>query len=187
MSLFEFLMVLVSIIIGLGVAEILTGVARQIRERESNQGYWIHSVLVLVMFLALLQQWWEIWGLRFVLEWTFHGLIMMLAGPVGLNLIAHLLFPEPVSGANFREYYYEEMRPIWWLAAATVTLATMFRPLIFDQDLLSAENATSFVFLFGFVTLAISRRVILHSMFVPITLLLVLLDVFQWTFVLGPN
>jgi hypothetical protein len=29
MSLFEFLMVLVSIIIGLGIAEILTGVARQ--------------------------------------------------------------------------------------------------------------------------------------------------------------
>jgi hypothetical protein len=35
MSLFEFLMVLVSIIIGLGMAEILTGVARQVRCRGS--------------------------------------------------------------------------------------------------------------------------------------------------------
>ena len=39
MSLFEFLMVLVSIIIGLGIAEVLTGVARQLRSRESTQGY----------------------------------------------------------------------------------------------------------------------------------------------------
>ena len=34
MSLFEFLMVLVSIIIGLGLTEILTGVARMIRCRD---------------------------------------------------------------------------------------------------------------------------------------------------------
>jgi hypothetical protein len=45
MSLFEFLMVLVSIIIGLGIAEILTGVARQIRCRGSIHRYWVHSVL----------------------------------------------------------------------------------------------------------------------------------------------
>ena len=45
MSLFEFLMVLVSIIIGLGIAEILTGIARQIRCRSSIQGYWVHSIL----------------------------------------------------------------------------------------------------------------------------------------------
>jgi len=187
MSLFEYLMVLVSIIIGLGVAEILTGVARQIRERETSQGYWVHSVVVLSIFFALLQQWWESWSLRVVLEWTFPGLVMLLAGPIGLFLIAHLLFPEPASGAKFREYYYGAMRPLWWLAAATVVLATMFRPLIFDQDLFSAQNATSFVFVFGFIALATSRRPILHTIFVPVILLLVLLDVFQWTFVLGPN
>jgi len=39
MSLFEFLMVLVSIIIGLGVAEVLTGIARQFRTRGSTQRY----------------------------------------------------------------------------------------------------------------------------------------------------
>ena len=185
MSLFEFLMVLVSIIIGLGVAEILTGVARQIRERESTQGYWVHSVLVLALFFALLQQWWEIWSLRGVSEWTFLGLIMMLTGPVGLYLIAHLLFPEPMPGANFREYYYGTMRPIWWLGVATTVLATLFRPLIFDQELLTVENASSFVGCIGFAILAISQRVALHSMLVPFFLVLVLIDIFLADFILG--
>jgi len=54
MSLFEFLMVLVSIIIGLGVAEVLTGIARQFRTRGSTQRYWVHSILVAVIFFALL-------------------------------------------------------------------------------------------------------------------------------------
>lgn len=185
MSLFEFLMVLVSIIIGLGIAEILTGVARQIRCRGSTRGYWVHSLLVGTIFVALVQQWWEIWGLRVVPEWSFVGLVMMLGGPVGLFLIAHLLFPEPMQGADFRRYYDGEMRPVWWLAAMTVVLATLFRPLVIGSDLLSLDNATSLVFLFGFAALGISRRPIIHAILVPTFLLLLLLDIFQWTFVIG--
>jgi len=185
MSLFEFLMVLVSIIIGLGIAEILTGIARQVRCRGSVHGYWVHSALATGIFFALLQQWWEIWGLRVVPEWTFHGLVMMLTGPVGLFLVAHLLFPEPMQGANLREYYHGVMRPIWWLAAVTVVLATIFRPLIFGSNLFSPDNATSFLLFFGFIALAISRRAVLHAILVPVILLLVLLDIFQWNFVIG--
>ncbi len=187
MSLFEFLMVLVSIIVGLGIAEVLTGIARLIRCRGSIQGYWVHSVVVTVIFFALLQQWWEIWGLRVAPEWTFHGLLMMLTGPVGLFLIAHLLFPEPMQGANLREYYYGAMRPIWWLGAVTVVLATLFRPLIFDSDLLSPDNATSFLFFFGFIALATTKRPILHAIILPASLLLIILDIFQWNFVIGSN
>jgi hypothetical protein len=185
MSLFEFLMVLVSIIIGLGIAEILTGVARQIRCRGSTRGYWVHSLLVVTIFVALLQQWWEIWGLRVVPEWSFIGLALMLSGPVGLFLIAHLLFPEPMHGADFRRYYDGDMRPVWWLAALTVALATLFRPLVIGSHLLSLENATSLIFFVGFVALAISRRPIIHAILVPSFLLLLLLDIFQWSFVIG--
>jgi hypothetical protein len=60
MSHFEFLMVLVSIIVGLGVAEILTRVARQLRWRECTNGYWVHSCSVTLVFLALLQSWREL-------------------------------------------------------------------------------------------------------------------------------
>lgn len=55
MSIFEFLMVLVSIIIGLGIAEILRGIARHIRNRDSVSVYRVHSIVVILVFLALLQ------------------------------------------------------------------------------------------------------------------------------------
>lgn len=185
MSLFEFLMVLVSIIIGLGLAEILTGVARQIRCLGSTRGYWVHSLLVATIFVALLQQWWEIWGLRVVPEWSFIGLVMMLSGPVCLFLIAHLLFPEQMHGADLRRYYHGDMQPVWWLAALTVALATLFRPVVIGSNLMSLENATSFIFFFGFTALAISKRSIIHATLVPCFLLLLLLDILQWSFVIG--
>jgi hypothetical protein len=184
-SLFEFLMVLVSIIIGLGLAEILTGVARLIRGRASIEGYWVHAVAVVTIFTALLQQWWEIWSLRSAPEWTFLGLLMMLCGPVGLFLMAHLVFPEPLHDVKLRTYYYEGMRPIWWLATVTVVMATLFRPLAFGDDLFSASNATSFLFVIGFVALAVSKRPLLHTVIVPFFLVLLLLDIFEWSFVVG--
>lgn len=187
MSLFEFLMVLVSIIVGLGIAEVLTGIARMIRCRASITNYWVHSVAVAVVFFALLQQWWEIWGLRVVSEWTFISLLMMLAGPVGLFLIAHLLFPHPMEGENIRDYYYGEMRPLAGLAALAVLLATLFRPVIFGSDLLVSDNATSFVFFFGFIALATSKHPKLHAAVWPIFLFLLLLDILNWSYAISSD
>ena len=83
------------------MAEVLTGVARMISYRDTVKAYWIHSTFILIVFLALLQQWWEIWGVREVASWTFAGLLMMLGGPIGLFLIANLLFPDPVNGTDY--------------------------------------------------------------------------------------
>lgn len=53
MDRFEFLMVLLSIIVGLGISEILTNVARQIRARKSVQGFWVHSGVVVMLTLNI--------------------------------------------------------------------------------------------------------------------------------------
>ena len=177
MSLFEFLMVLVSVIVGLGIAEILTGTARTIRHRKSINGYWLLGVVVVLLFVALLQQWWEIWEFHAVSAWTFHGLLMMLAGPVGLFLMAHLVFPEPMQGANLQEHYYGAMRPMWWLGMVTITASTLFRPLIFQGDLIAIEEVTSFIGFFTLLALAVSKNRVLHTVLVPSLLLLIVLDV----------
>jgi hypothetical protein len=185
MDLFEFLMVLVSIIIGLGIAEILTGLARALRSQESVRHYWVHSVLVLTVFIAQIQQWWESWGLREAPQWSFFALLMMLMGPVCLFLMAHLLFPERLEGSDLREYHYGPMRPIWWLGAVAVVVATSFRPLAFGEPFFSAENATSFPIFLSFILLFRSKREALHAFLVPLLLLLLLLDILHWSSVIG--
>ncbi len=173
-------MILVSLIVGLGIAEILTGVARQIRYRRSSMSYWVHSCGVTLIFFALLQTWWELWVLRDEAEWMFSGLVLMLAPPVGLYLIAHLIFPSPIQGANFKDYYYSEMYPVWWLGVLVAIAATLFKPLAFGQDLVHADNAASVLMVVGFVVLATSKNVVLHSILVPVFLSLLLWDIFWW-------
>ena len=174
-------MVLVSIIVGLGVAEVLTGVARQIRFRDSSVGYWVHACAVAIIFFALLQNWWELWVLRDAAQWNFLGLVLMLLPPSALYLVAHLIFPDSIQGAKFRTHYYGEMRPIWWLAVFATIASTLFKPLAFRVELFNLDNAASVPMVVGLIVLARSKNVVLHSVLVPAFLMVLLWDVLWWT------
>ena len=104
-----------------------------------------------------------------------------LAGPVGLFLIAHLAFPVPTQGANFRDYYYGPMRAVWVIAAITVMMATLFRPVVFGWDLIVPDNATSLIFFAGFALLSVSKSPTLHAATMSTFLFLVLLDILRWS------
>lgn len=170
-------MVLVSLIIGLGIAELLTGVAQTIRNRDTLRFYWIHTTFVLIVFLALLQQWWEIWGVRNTPAWTFPGLVMMLGGPIGLFLIAHLIFPEPVSGSDYKSYYYEKMGPALWVAVFTVMVSVTFRPVILGSELFALDNMSSFLLVTIFISMTFTRNPWFHGVVVPLVLFGLLADI----------
>ena len=187
MDLFEFLMVMVSIIIGLGISELLTGVARLIRSRSETTIYWVHLVLVAAIFIILIQQWWEFWQLRELQEWTFAIVLLYLGKLVGLYLIAHLLFPEPVRGADLRAYYYGDMRAAWWLGIATVIMAMTFWPVAIGHPLFIADNVSTWVALGSFIVLALSKRPMLHMTLVPLFSLLAVWDVVEFSFVVSGN
>jgi hypothetical protein len=185
MDLFEFLMVLVSIIVGLGIAEILTGVARLLRARAEVRYYWVHGVLTVVIFVSMLQQWWEIWGLRDTPSWSFLALLQMLVAPICLFLIAHLMLPDQLRGAELEGYYHGPMRPVWVLGIVAICGSTSFRPLVFGVPLFSPDNLTSFFGLLAFgVLLATSKRSV-HAVVVPLVLVGLLWDVLTWTAVIG--
>ena len=185
MSLFEFLMVMVSIIIGLGISELLTGVARLIRSRDETRAYWVQLVLVAAVFIVLVQQWWEFWQLRELQEWTFALVLLYLAELVGLYLIAHLLFPEHVRGADLRAYYYGEMRAVWWIGIVTILIAMTFWPVAVGHPVFVVDNLSTLVGLVSFLILGVSQRPSLHATLVPLFFLLAVWDVVEFSFVVS--
>ncbi len=177
MDRFSFVMVLLSIIVGLGVTELLTNVARQIQNRKKGQFYWVHSVLVALVFVALLQQWWESWDQRLVETWTFPILLLMLGGPIGLYIISHLLFPNDFEGVDFKAFYYENPKAIYLIGSATVIFASIYRPLSFGDRLVDPDNAASVVIFLVFLVLAATRRKTVHEILVPMLFAAVVFDV----------
>jgi len=181
MGLFEFIMVLLSIIVGLGIAELLTGVANTLQNRHTVRVYWVHAALTAAIFLALVQQFWEAWGLRYVDVWGFGAMLQMLAAPICLYLCARLLFPDPIKDCDLEVHYYDTMRPVWVLLGIGTLVSTTFRTLAFDAPLLVAENLTSLIILIGVAALWVVQHRAVHAFAVSLALILVIGDIAVWT------
>ena len=163
MQAFEFLMVLQSIIIGLGMAEILSGLGQLLRAKGTTRIYWLHSVLVFVILMALVLHWWDSWDLQRTTEWTFPAVLIFVLGPIILFLLSDLAFPETATGCDLEEYYYAHTRQIWGLAALYVVVAMSFGPLVFNTHLITAKNLIRGGGLVLCAVLAVSRRKSLHA------------------------
>lgn len=185
MNLFEFLMILLSLIVGLGLAEILSGFARFLKRDGAHEFSWLHSAVSLIVFVGLLQTFWESWGLRSIEEWSFPAMLLMLGSPILLYTIAHVVFPEPEQSVSLEDYYFERARLIWVLAGLTVIVGTLFRPVAFDMPLLVVDNASAVPTLAVCGLLGYVRVRWLHRLLVPAALIIVLLDTLAISYSIG--
>lgn len=176
MGLFEFLMILLSVIIGLALTELLTGVASLLRVRETIHFYWVHIGFQLGIFFALLQQWWESWDLARVEEISFGEVLLLIVPSLVLFLIAHMLFPRPATDANLEDYYFKQSPIIWGLVVFGTVEGTFIMPLVEQEPIFQASNISGPLTVVLCVALAMSKNRIVHAIIAPIVLALVVLD-----------
>ena len=71
MSSFEFIAALMSIIIGLGVTNLLSGAGRAFYRRKENPLDEVHLVLTIATLVLLVLQWWVTFRWNTEVNWTF--------------------------------------------------------------------------------------------------------------------
>lgn len=176
MGLFEFLMILMSVVIGLALSELLTGLANLLRVRETVKFYWIHALFQFGVFFALLQQWWESWDLVDVGAISFGSVLAMLIPSVMLFLIAHLLYPRPATDANLDEYYYRQAPILWGLVVLGTLVGTFSGPLLEGEPVFYVDNISGFPVMAICTALIVSKSRRVHSLLAPLIVVLVVLD-----------
>jgi len=114
MGLFEYVSVLTSIIIGLGIAHLLQGVATLIQHPDRHRAYWVHLVWVAFMFFQASFFWWWEFALESLELWTFEIYLFLLFYSVIIYLLCALLFPKDLGGYSGYEDYFMARRA-WFL------------------------------------------------------------------------
>lgn len=123
MTPFEHLSVLISIIIGLGVAHLLFNVHRLVVARGRVRTYWLAVFWVVLVFISMVQWWWSSFGFRDQMEWNFFYFLFLLISPTSLFLAAAFVLPDIERGRRYdlRVHYYENAR--WFFAIMVVSPA----------------------------------------------------------------
>jgi hypothetical protein len=111
MTPFEHLTVLVSIVLGMGLAHLLTTVHELVQVRTRVRVYWLPVLWVGLIFIGLIEWWWAIFALRTTVKWNFFYFLFLLMSPVTMYLAAAFVLPDDSERGNevidLRRYYYD--------------------------------------------------------------------------------
>ena len=127
MEAFSYLSVLLSIILGLGLTQILTALGRIIRHRDRVRADWLPLLWALLLILIYVQVWWSMFGLRHVSEWTFLRFAALLAQTGSLYLMAAVVLPEQVGdqAVDLGAYYDQHHRWLFAFLLATLVISVI--------------------------------------------------------------
>ncbi len=171
MNAFEYLSVLISIILALGMTRVLAGVGEMLQARSRRRIYWVHVLWIVNVFLYLVVAWWIFYRWRNQQPWTFFLFIFVLISPTILYLASILLFPpesDLEESIDYKTHYYANHRAFFVLFA-------MFTPVdIFDSLLKGIPHflqlgpqyiVSNSLYFVGLVTAAITRNERYHEFY----------------------
>lgn len=111
MDMFSYVMVLASVIIGLGLAHLLQGVGGIVQHPRREKIYWVHLLWVAAVFLRAIFWWWFEFQLSRIPQWTFTLYLFVLGYAVLIYLWCALLFPRDLAGYDgFKDYFFSRRR-----------------------------------------------------------------------------
>jgi hypothetical protein len=130
MEAFNYLTVMVSVVVGLGLTQLLAGIGNFVQIRRRVTFYWLHTCWVLLLIVLHLHMWWSFWVLRQVSDWTYGTFAFVLMGPSMLVIATHVAIPELLGGRiDVERHYYDTHAIFFGLLAATGVWAMFLEPI----------------------------------------------------------
>lgn len=116
---FEFLSVLVSIVIGFGLTHLLGGLGRAFYFRHSNKMDAVHFAWTIAVFFILVLNWWVFLLWRNFDAWTFSSFFMVILWTTSMYVMALALYPPGRSkDIGYRTIF--ETNRTWFLSTVAI-------------------------------------------------------------------
>jgi hypothetical protein len=124
MDAFNYLSVLISLILGLAITQVLKGFRGLMQARTRLVTYWPAVVWAILVVVIAVQSWWSMFGLRHHQDWTFLEFSVVLAQTIVLYLLAALVLPDIFGDAavDLREHNDGHRR--WFFSLLAILIAT---------------------------------------------------------------
>ncbi len=163
----EHLIILVSIIIGLAVADLLTSFHHLVRARDRVRFHWLPMTWAGLIFLQLIQIWWVYFYVLQAEVWrNYFAYVFFLLVPVLLFLIACWVLPDRESDdgspIDLKAYYLREHGWLFGLVSLGVAVQVASELLLGHAFLQPARLIQGSAFIL-FVSLAWTKNLRYHA------------------------
>jgi hypothetical protein len=117
MSSFEYLGILVSVVLGLAITRLTAGTSQSIK-RSDVRLFWVQLSWTFGIWLYVLAIWWGMVSWDLLDEWTFPLFLFIMFYATVLYLLADALYPHRMPpGTDLEEHFYSHRRWFFGLLA----------------------------------------------------------------------
>lgn len=185
-SAFEYVSILVSIILGLGITQLLSSFSDLLYNYKKVTFYWPHTIWVVFVLFLHVQDWFITYQLKDLTVWYLPQLLFVLLYPIMLFTTAKMLLPtnDSEEKLNMKHFYLSQFPIIFLLMAINILLSISFNIILLKRDF--TEQALLILFLITMVVMAIKKPVseLLHGsvsiLLLVATVLSILLEKNTW-------
>ena len=134
MTFFEYMMVMVSLIMALALSHIMRASAEFL---SSPKRYWVQSLWAVIIVFLILQSWWAYWDLRDITEWSFLKYLSIFFYPIFFSFIASVLIPANRNAEHdWRASFYKKRVWFFWAMITSSIVAILHTWLVIGSPLL---------------------------------------------------
>jgi hypothetical protein len=139
MSLFEFVTVMISMILALSLGQLLTGVTFLIKTGRDIRWHAPHTLWLAFCALTLVNHWWSLWDFSAV-EWRYASFMYVLIAPTLIAFAVGLLAPDRSDSASgdLAAHFARVRRPFAAVLSCYVVAMWFDGPLLAGHDALGA-------------------------------------------------
>lgn len=180
LSPFEYVTVLISIILGLGIAQIVTGLADIIHQWKQIKLYLPHVMWMLIIFFLHIQEWWNIYDLRMYEVWRLPTFLFVSLYPINLFILARLLFPlhnHEETILNYKEFYFSNYRKFFLGVIFTAILSGLENFIIASRGLSGIILQLAILIVLSFVAIRNIEKEWVHKLIVSIWVLSIIISI----------
>jgi len=132
---FEYISILVSIIIGLGITQILSAFTDLLYHYKKIKFYWPHSIWIIFILFLQIQDWFVFYQLEAIKVWTLPQLVFVISYPITLFICAKMLLPtnDSEEKSDMKKFYFSQFRIIFIFIAISIVLSISFNLFLLNR------------------------------------------------------
>lgn len=176
---FEYVSILVSIILGLGITQLLTSLGNLLHHHKTVRLYWPHTIWIGFILFLHIQDWFITYQLRTKPVWRLTEVLFVLLYPITLYVITKIILPEKGKKrlGSLEQYYFTKSGIFFCLLSVAILLSILFNIFLIDNSLLSQVLLIVFFLAALYLGISGNQRPIIHKVFAILVLIASVLSV----------
>src|SRR5437588_11610984 len=114
-TMFDYLAVLISVVLGLAVTHVLTGISAAINRRHHVRLDWVQLFWAVNVLAYVLAVWWGMYWWKHLTVWTVQEFVFLTTYAIVLFLMASALFPAEAGRSDSEQTTFARNR-MWFFA-----------------------------------------------------------------------